>query len=195
MLKIKRVTELAHLFLQLAIEEGDLAVDATAGNGNDTVLLARGVGSSGHVYAFDVQKEALDNTRQKLIQTQLLDRVTLIEDSHEKLDQYIKEKVKAVVYNLGYLPGGDRKKTTKHDTTLLSLKKALDRLKVEGLAVIVVYPGHSEGQVEKRELLRFCRQLPPVKYTVLNLNLANQPNEPPELVIIQRNLFGTAVNA
>ncbi len=195
MFRINRITEQAHLYLHKILKEGDLAIDATMGNGNDTLFLAHCVGSSGHVYAFDIQQLALDNTRQKLSERLLLDRVTLINDSHENIDRYVKEPVKAVVFNLGYLPGGDRTVTTINKTTMLSLQKALKKLKSGGLAVIVVYPGHWEGLVEKKELLKFSRELAPVEYSVLLLNLANQPNEPPELIIIQRNLFGTAANA
>jgi tRNA1(Val) A37 N6-methylase TrmN6 len=189
MLRIRKITELAHLYLRLNVSEGDRVVDATAGNGLDTFFLASLVGTQGHVYAFDIQSEALAITKNKLSESGLCDRVSLICDGHEKLDLYVKEPVAAIIYNLGFLPGGDRDKTTKAETTLSSLGKALSLLKNRGLAVLVLYPGHREGKTEKDLLLKYCRKLSPRAYNVLNLTLINQPNEPPELVVIQRNLF------
>ncbi len=195
MLRIRKITELAHLYLRLNINEGDRVIDATAGNGVDTLFLAGLVGKSGHVYAFDIQSEALAITQHKLIENGIGDRVTLICDGHEKLDLYVKDQLAAVIYNLGFLPGGNRDKTTKSETTLTSLSKALSLLKNGGLAVLVLYPGHGEGKTEKNQLLKYCRKLSPRAYNVLYLSLINQPNEPPELVVIQRNLFSVTGDA
>ncbi len=195
MFRIKKIAELTRLYLQMIIKEGDQVVDATAGNGFDTLYLAGIVGKSGHVYAFDIQSEALAITQKKLIATDLADRVTLINDGHEKLDLYVKVQVTAVIYNLGYRPGGCREKTTKQATTIKSLSKALLMLKNKGLAVLVIYPGHGEGKIEKDQLLKYCGRLSPREYNVLHLYLANQPNEPPELLVIQRNNFGITGDA
>ncbi len=189
MLKIRKITELAHHYLQLNVREGDRVIDATAGNGIDTLFLAGIVGKSGHVYAFDIQSEALAATEKKLTENRLKGRVTLINDGHEKLDLYVRDQIAAVIYNLGYLPGGNKDKTTKHETTISSLGIALRLLKNEGLAVLVLYPGHGEGKTEKSQLIKYCDQLSPREYNVLHLRLINQPNEPPELLVIQRNLF------
>ncbi len=195
MLRIRKITELAHLFLRLNVKEGDRVIDATAGNGVDTLFLADLVGKSGHVYAFDIQRDALSITGNKLIENGIGDRVTLIHDNHEKLGLYVKDQVAAVIFNLGFLPGGDKAKTTKSETTLNSLSKALPLLKGGGLAVLVLYPGHGEGKTEKDQLLNYCRKLSPREYNVLYLNLVNQPNEPPELLVIQRNLISRPVDA
>ena len=195
MLRIRKITELAHHYLRLNVKEGDRVIDATAGNGFDTLFLAGLVGKSGHVYAFDIQSEALAITQHKLTENGIGDRVTLIYDGHEKLDLYIKDQVAVVIYNLGFLPGGERDKTTKSETTLNSLGKALPLLKNGGLAVLVLYPGHGEGKTEKDHLLTYCHKLLPREYSVLHLCLINQPNEPPELLVIQRNLFGMTGDA
>lgn len=195
MLRIRKITELAHLYLQQTINDGDRVVDATAGNGLDTLFLAGLVGTKGHVYAFDIQSEALTITKNKLSESGFGERVTLICDGHEKLDFYIKEQVAAVIYNLGFLPGGDRDKTTRTETTLSSLGKALPLLKEGGLVVLVLYPGHREGKNEKDLLLKYCCKLSPRAYNVLYLRLINQPNDPPELVVIQRNLFSLTSDA
>jgi len=190
MLRIRKITELAHLYLRLNVKEGEQVIDATAGNGFDTLFLADLVGKSGQVYAFDIQSEALAITKHKLNEHGIDDRVTLICDGHEKIDLYIQNKVAAVIYNLGFLPGGDRDITTRSETTLNSLSKALPLLKNGGLAVLVLYPGHGEGKTERDHLLKYCYKLLPHDYSVLHLRLINQPNEPPELLVIQRNLFG-----
>lgn len=195
MLRIRKITELAHLYLRLSVKEGDRVIDATAGNGLDSLFLASLVGKSGHVYAFDIQSEALAITGNKLIENGIGDRATLIHDSHEKLGLYVKDQIAAVIYNLGYLPGGDRDKTTKSETTLNSLSKALPLLKSGGLAVLVLYPGHGEGKTEKDQLLKYCRKFSPREYNVLHLNLVNQSNDPPELLVIQRNLLSRPVDA
>ncbi len=195
MLKIRKITELAHHYLQLSVREGDRVIDATAGNGIDTLFLAGIVGKSGHVYAFDVQSEALAATEKKLMENHLKDRVTLINDGHENLELYVRDQVAAVIYNLGYLPGGNKDKTTKHETTISSLGKALRLLKNEGLAVLALYPGHGEGKTEQGQLIKYCGRLSPREYNVLYLHLVNQPNEPPELLVIQRNLFSKTADA
>lgn len=185
MIRIKEMTRLAHRYLADFVTEGDLVIDATAGNGYDTICLAELVGSAGHVYAFDIQRKALENTRHKLVEKKLSNRVTLIEAGHEMLDQHVKGQLSAVIYNLGYLPGGDKQLTTDHLTTLISIEKAIKMLLTGGIVVVVVYPGHSEGMIEKQVLLKFCRSLPSSKFSVLHTRLCNQAHNPPELLIIQ----------
>ncbi len=186
MFSIEKITELAHYIVAWAVREGDLAVDATAGNGHDTIFLAGKVGLKGHVYSFDVQQEALDHTLIRLEQQQLEKQVTLIREGHEQMQRYIEGPVIAVMYNLGYLPGGNRRITTKHDTTIISLKQALQILAPRGIITMVLYPGHPEGNDEKKHLAAFCKELDPEHYTVLNSQLFNRFNKPPELIVVQR---------
>lgn len=170
----------------LIIQEGVLAVDATAGNGYDTIFLAEKVGPRGHVYAFDVQQEALDRTYERLKQKNLDKRVTLLRESHEYLEQLVPDRVAVIMYNLGYLPGGDRRITTRYDTTIQSIKQALVLLIPGGIISIVLYPGHREGAEEKEKVIPFCRQLDSSCYESLNSRLLNRDQNPPELVIIQK---------
>jgi len=171
------------------LTEGDRAVDATAGNGNDTVFLAEKVGFSGCVHAFDIQEEALSNTLEKLNKKGLQRRVSLLLTGHEYLLQYVQEPVSVIMYNLGYLPGGNREITTKCDTTLESIKQALKLLLPGGLITIVLYPGHPEGAEERNYLLPFFADLSTSDYTVSQYKLINQGHGPPELVVVQKNLF------
>jgi tRNA G37 N-methylase Trm5 len=192
LIRIKKITELAHFYLKEFIAAGDQVIDATAGNGYDTLFLADLVGNHGHVYAFDIQPAALIITKEKLLRNKLIDRVTLIEAGHEKLDQYLCGPVAAIIYNLGYLPGGNRQKATQYLTTIESIEKALSLLKAGGVIAVVVYPGHRTGLEEKVMLLRFCSKLSVNNYTVLHLQLCNQPNNPPELLLIQKISFQSA---
>ncbi len=170
----------------LFIKEGALAVDATAGNGYDTVFLAEKVGPEGHVYAFDVQQEALDHTYKRLKQKHLEKRVTLLRKSHEHLHLHVPDRAAVIMYNLGYLPGGNRRITTKHDTTLVSLKQALNLLLPGGVISVVLYPGHREGAEEKEIIIPFCKQLDSNRYEIIGSRLLNREQSPPELVTIQK---------
>jgi tRNA A58 N-methylase Trm61 len=77
--------ELAHASVQRAVKPGSVAVDATAGNGNDTLFLAGLVGTSGLVLAFDIQPEALEKTRAVLENAKLAARVRLFLTGHENI--------------------------------------------------------------------------------------------------------------
>ena len=182
----KRITTLAQAQVDLVAGEGSIAVDATAGNGYDTLYLAEKVGNSGHVYSFDIQEEALQNTRERLKTKGLSERVSLIPDSHANISEYVTEEVSVMMYNLGYLPGGNQEVTTTARVTLESVEKSLTLLVPGGIITIVVYPGHPEGKREKELLMAYCSELIPAKAAILYTRLLNQEGLPPELIIIQR---------
>ncbi len=189
MISLKKMTELVHHKAGLIIREGDSVIDATAGNGFDTVFLAEKVGFTGHVYAFDIQEEALARTAEILREKELQSRVTLIKADHKTLADHVRVPVSFIMYNLGYLPGGNRQITTKVHSTADSVKQALNMLKPGGMITIVLYPGHPEGRLEKEALLPICKNLSPSVYTVLHVMALNQANDPPELLVIQKILF------
>lgn len=189
MISLKKITGLAHYKVGLIMREGDRAIDATAGNGSDTIFLAEKAGSTGHVFAFDIQEEALKLTAGRLKEKGFEERVTLIKAGHEEITSHVDGPVSVVMYNLGYLPGGSRKVKTGFETTLNSLEQALGLLKTGGIITIIMYPGHPEGRLEKKELLEFCTKLPSKVYTVLHTVLLNQPNDPPEMIVVQKILF------
>ncbi|MEL6300837.1 MAG: class I SAM-dependent methyltransferase [Pseudomonadota bacterium] len=144
-----KLTQIAHQIVRQHIPEGGIAVDATAGNGYDTSFLARCVGETGHVYAFDIQRRAIAATEHRLASRQLLDRVSLICDSHVNLPLQIDEaahgRVNAIVFNLGYLPGGDKTLTTKAETTLTAIASAIGLLSDNGVLSLMAYRGHAGG--------------------------------------------------
>ncbi|HHX51249.1 MAG TPA: methyltransferase domain-containing protein, partial [Clostridia bacterium] len=113
---------IAHQWVAQVLKPGMIAVDATAGNGRDTLFLARLVGKTGKIYAFDIQEEALRKTRLLLETHGAFAQVRLIKDSHENLGTYIDEPVTVIMFNLGYLPGGNKKIVTRPETTLGALQ-------------------------------------------------------------------------
>lgn len=178
----------ARLLLANAAHEGDTVVDATVGNGHDTVYLAELVGPSGSVYGFDIQKTALDATRDRLQQKGLQERVALIHDGHEQLGSYIPQErtIHAAVFNLGYLPGHDKAIITGPKTTITAVEELMIRLKKGGIIVLVVYHGHPGGDTERDQLRDFTRSLPQEKWHVLEYGFTNQKNHPPFLIGIEK---------
>ena len=152
-----RVTEQAHEAVRAVVEPGETVVDATAGNGHDTLFLARLVGSEGCVLAFDVQEEALAATRVRLTGHKIGgDTVVLLQESHVELDKHVTAPVAAVMFNLGYLPGSDRQCRTTPGETLRALALAWDVLREGGILSVVCYRGHAGGAEEAGEVVRFA---------------------------------------
>jgi tRNA A58 N-methylase Trm61 len=177
---------IARKIMEMNVKEGDIVLDCTVGNGNDTLNLAKLVGEKGKVYGFDIQPIAIEITRNKLIESGLLNRVVLINDGHERINHYIKEKLDFVIYNLGYLPRGDKTIITKASTTLESVKKALSLLKANGLLLVTSYTGHEGGKEEYNALLNFFKSLDQRMYNVLKFEFINQKNNPPTLFGVEK---------
>lgn len=153
-------TTLAHDLLRGVLRDGDVAIDATAGNGHDTLFLAQCVGANGKVIAFDVQAEALVSTRERLAQAELLGRVSLVLGSHAALMAHAApQSVAAVMFNLGYLPGADHAVITSTDDTLCALDAAVELLKPGGCLSIVCYPGHAGGDAEAERVTAWTESL------------------------------------
>ncbi|WP_053957310.1 class I SAM-dependent methyltransferase [Inediibacterium massiliense] len=178
---LTRPTNFAQEILKDIIHKGDVVVDATMGNGHDTLFLANMVGEDGRVFSFDIQDLAIENTK-RLLQENKIENVCLIQDGHENMDQYIKEEVCAIIFNLGYLPKGDHEIVTKAHTTISALQKSLTLLKKEGLTIMVIYPGHEEGEVEKERILKFTKNLDSTTYHVFEISYTNQNKKPPMIL-------------
>lgn len=183
---INKITEVNKIFLEKIIEKGDVVIDATMGNGYDTVYLGNLVGETGKVYAFDVQEEAIKSTRKKVERDDMTSRVELILDGHENLDKYVKENISCVVFNLGYLPRAKHTVITKPDTTLKAIKKSLDLLKPNGIISIAAYIGHEGGLEEKNHICEYLNNLDQNQYNVLHMEFTNQINNPPQLILVEK---------
>ncbi|MDW7673055.1 MAG: class I SAM-dependent methyltransferase [Bacillota bacterium] len=176
---------ISHFFLEEKLKEGDRAIDATCGNGNDTLFLAHLVGDSGLVFGFDIQEKAINNTLEKLTAADLSQRVKLIQAGHQLMRQYINEPVKGVIFNLGYLPGGDQQVITESHTTIEAITGALELLQPGGLVIIVLYPGHAGGQQEAAAVLDFAEQLDKSKWDVVQFKHLNRTEGSPQVLIIE----------
>ncbi|WP_034629071.1 tRNA (mnm(5)s(2)U34)-methyltransferase [Desulfotruncus alcoholivorax] len=179
---------LAQKFLAEVLQEGSCAVDATAGNGNDTLFLARCVGPKGKVYSFDIQRRALEQTAALLKENGLLGRVQLIQAGHEHMEKYIKEALRAVIFNLGYLPGGDHAVTTRPETTINAVNAALKNLEPGGRISVVIYTGHTGAAEESRAVEDLAAMLDPEIYGVLKLSFLNRSALAPYLVLVERRV-------
>jgi len=183
-MKLERVIPYVKTLLQSTVSPGDTVIDATAGNGHDTLFLAQLVGPTGHVYAFDVQKSAIQSTELRL--GELLNHATVIQAGHEWISNYVTEEISAAVFNLGYLPGSDHEVITRPVTTIKAIESCLHLLKVGGLVVLVVYHGHEGGDVERDLLLDYLKSLPQSYVHVLKYEFINQQNHPPFVLAIEK---------
>lgn len=184
--EVKSARYLAREAIQRTVLPGDSVIDATMGNGHDTLMLCEAVGPGGRVYAFDIQLQAVDETEKRLREHGMADRATLIHAGHERMAEYVKEPVKAVMFNLGWLPGGNHSVTTKWETTRQAVESALTLLLPSGIVVICAYPGHEEGAREERELTAFLSGLSNRQYNVLHQRFLNATSGAPECYVIQR---------
>ena len=184
--ELKSARYLAREVILQAVQPGDTVVDATMGNGHDTLMLCGAVGPAGLVYAFDVQAQAVEETRRRLREQELDGRAELILAGHEHMAEYVKDPVRAVMFNLGWLPGGNHGITTRWETTRRAVESALDLLMPMGVLVICVYPGHAEGEREKRELTAFLTGLSNRQFNVLHQRFPNAGPGAPECFIVQK---------
>ena len=188
--ELKSARYLAREVILRAVEPGDTVVDATMGNGHDTQMRCETVGPEGRVWAFDVQAQAVEETRNRLRAQGLDGRAELILSGHEHMAEYVKGPVKAVMFNLGWLPGGDHAVTTRWETTRTAVESALDLLAPMGVLVICAYPGHAEGEREKQELTAFLGGLDNRRYNVLHQRFLNAGPGAPECFVIQKQNGG-----
>ncbi|MCQ8180021.1 16S rRNA (cytosine(1402)-N(4))-methyltransferase [Methylomonas sp. SURF-1] len=177
------LVDAAKVAVKAHLRQGDIAIDATLGNGYDTLFLAEAVGPTGHVFGFDVQRQALASSYQKLLARDLQRRVTLFLSSHAELLEVLPErvlgKVAAVMFNLGYLPGGDKTLITRTDSTLKALAAACRLLAKSGIITVLAYPGHAGGDDETERLAEWMRRLDPDQFkTELVLSRVDKPGAP-----------------
>ncbi|MCG5534844.1 tRNA (mnm(5)s(2)U34)-methyltransferase [Ectothiorhodospira mobilis] len=181
------LTARAHAAVAARISPGALAVDATAGNGHDTRFLAEAVGATGRVWAFDVQTPALEATARRLQAAGLTQRVQLIHAGHEHLAAHLppaaRGRLAAVLFNLGYLPGGDHGRITQPETTLAALEAALAWLHPRGLVSVLAYRGHDGGEAEYEALQAWLSRRGPA---VRCLHRESPSANAPVLLLLER---------
>jgi ubiquinone/menaquinone biosynthesis C-methylase UbiE len=177
---------LSHFFLNGKVQPGDRVADATCGNGHDTLFLARLVGEGGKVWAFDIQEDALANTRLLLEEAGCLARVELVAAGHERFDEFVVEPLKAAVFNLGYLPGGDKNIITRSHGTLAALEQAARLLIPGGVITVCIYTGHPGGAEEGEAVEKWAATLPTTDFNVWLSRQINRPASAPYLLIVEK---------
>lgn len=181
---------LTHLFLRRVVVPGDVVVDATCGNGFDTLFLARLVGDGGNVWAFDLQAEAIRSAEARLAEAGCLSRVKLVNAGHERLDEYLKEKVRAVVFNLGYLPGVPDGQVTCADSTLAALDRASELLLPGGIITVALYTGHPGGAEEAAMVEKWAAGLAPRGFNSWKSRQLNRSELAPYVIVVERQPSG-----
>ena len=196
-MKNYQITQWCAAFIRQQVQEGDFCIDATMGNGNDTLLLSQLCGKSGKVLAFDIQQEALDATRIYLSEHGIADpertNIRLICDSHTEIDRYLAEvpgEISAFVFNLGFMPGRDKTIMTTEDTSLPAIKKAINLVKTGGIVSVMAYSGHKEGEAECAAIYEFLKTLPSKKYHVAYVHMINQKKTAPSLFLVTPKVEG-----
>ncbi|KAK1367283.1 S-adenosyl-L-methionine-dependent methyltransferases superfamily protein [Heracleum sosnowskyi] len=190
----KKATQIAHSVWKCVVQKGDAVIDATCGNGYDTLAMLKMVADrsqKGRVYALDLQDVALQNTR-SLLDESLDDNekelAELFATCHSKMEEVLPRNitVRLVAFNLGYLPGGDKTMITKSETTLLGLEAAERVVAPGGLISLLVYVGHPGGREEFETVQAFASRLPVDKWSCCKLEMLNKPLAPIIVFLFKR---------
>lgn len=189
-MSLQGIVHIAQQTMQRFLKPGDIAVDATVGAGYDTRFLAKAVGPEGHVYGFDVQTEALDRARETLSKTGLMDRVTLFNAGHETMAHRLPPEthgaIKAVSFNLGYLPASDSAVTTLADTSLTAIEAAMALLHRRGVISIAIYSGHPQGHIEQQRLKAWAAGVPYDEFRIASYEFTNKARNQETLLLMER---------
>lgn len=194
-MKNYQITGWCHRFIEEQVCEGDFCIDATCGNGHDTLLLCRLVGKEGIVAGFDIQQEAVEATKARLEQSELEQRARLFCAGHETMIQTLEADsacrqmteqteegygaVSCITFNFGYLPGGSHELSTKAATSIQAIGQSLRLLKKGGMISLCIYSGKDSGFEERDALLDYLKELDSKKYLVIMSSYYNRPNHPP----------------
>ncbi|KAJ6419655.1 hypothetical protein OIU84_029720 [Salix udensis] len=195
----KKATEVAHLIWKRVIQNGDTVIDATCGNGYDTLAMLKMVADKsgrGRVYGIDIQGDALKSTASLLDESVTLkekELVKLFSICHSRMEEIVPENspVRLVAFNLGYLPGGDKRITTVSETTQLALEAAKKILIPGGLISLVVYVGHPGGMEELETVEAFASGLSVSNWICCKFQMLNRPLAPALVLLFKREVAET----
>ncbi|XP_073356513.1 tRNA (mnm(5)s(2)U34)-methyltransferase, chloroplastic isoform X2 [Aegilops tauschii subsp. strangulata] len=182
----RKATEVAHAVWRSIVQKGDAVVDATCGNGNDTFALLKMVSDDtgrGRVYGMDIQDSAIDSTSSFLkmaVDSREMELVKLFAMCHSRMEDIVPKDspVRLVAFNLGYLPGGDKKIITVPETTELALQAASRIVGSGGLISVLVYIGHLGGRDELDIVESFASRLPVDTWVSCKFEMINRPVAP-----------------
>lgn len=185
MITVNAIVEASHYFVARHVKPGDVCIDATAGNGHDTLFLAGLAGEDGLVHSFDIQEAALAKTEALLSRHEFSVRVRFHLRNHKDVAHLIPGPVQAAMFNLGYLPGGDKAITTSAQDSVAALESCLELLAPGGIISIVTYSGHPGGREEEEAVAAWCRGLEPREFSSSCYQLVNKINNPPKLWLVE----------
>lgn len=181
--------EFSHLVLKKYIKEGDIVVDATLGNGHDSLYLSQLVGEQGTIIGFDIQEEAIRKSRSLFYTNNIKTRYVFICANHasvvSELNALSISQIKGAVFNLGYMPNGDKSIVTNKETTIRAIEAVMTILEVGGCITIGVYTGHAKAREERNSVIKFASALDKRKWQSIFYAPLNREN-PPECVAIVR---------
>lgn len=181
-----QMVDRVHQIIESYVKDGDCVVDATVGNGWDTLKLCELVGDEGKVYGFDIQKEAIEKTKLRLEEAGIANRAELLCCSHGDADKWIQEPIKAFMMNLGYLPGGHKEIVTCKNSTIKAIETLTERLSSGGVGTILVYYGHEGGLKEKQAVEELMNSMPSGWGQIIRMEIVNRKNSPPILYIMEK---------
>ena len=185
MTRQSQITYWCHEIIRSQAKKGGIYIDATMGNGNDTLMLCELAGEVGEVFAFDIQRQAVYATRTLLEKHEVTTKYHLILDGHENMDNYVQpSSVDVICFNFGYLPGGDHEIATKASTSIIAIQKGLELLKSGGMMSLCVYSGGDTGFEERDFILDYIKELSAKEYTVIVNQYFNRGNNPPMPIFI-----------
>ena len=178
-----------HRIIEEKVQPGDISIDATAGRGTDTLFLAKLVGETGHVTAFDIQQDAVDSTRALLEANGMSDRADVLLKSHSEMDEVCEEgTVSCITFNFGWLPKGDHNIFTNKSTSIPAIEKGMKLLKSGGIMTLIIYYGRETGFEERDALLEYLPTIDSSRYTVIEMPFVNRPNCPPIPIVILKDM-------
>lgn len=178
-----------HRVISEKVQPGDICIDATAGRGNDTLFLAKLVGETGHVTAFDIQQDAVDSTKELLAANGMSDRADVLLKSHSEMDEVAEENtVSCITFNFGWLPRGDHNVFTNKSTSIPAIEKGLKLLKSGGVMTLIIYYGRETGFEERDALLEYIPTIDSSRFTVIEMPFVNRPNCPPIPILILKDM-------
>ena len=187
---MQNLTTQCHQLCKEVLQQGDVAIDATAGNGHDTLFLSQQVGDAGKVYAFDIQTSAINATTRRIEQASI-NNVVLINADHAHMQKYVDAEdhvqISVIMFNLGYLPGGEKSLITRSTSTVIAIEQSLSMLRTGGLLTVLAYSGHAGGQEETDAVAELFESLDDQQFVVTQLQAQQKSISPPRLFVVQKS--------
>lgn len=175
---IENTQTLIHALLNRYLSPEMIVCDMTCGNGWDSQYILQKI-DGGFLYAFDIQERACRNTKTRLSGFQ---NFQVIQDSHQNVQKYC-SKCDLAIYNLGYLPHGDKNITTNYHEVIHSLQELMAMH--TRYIFLTVYVGHTAGKEEKVFVEKFLRQVDQQEYNIIKYEFINQKNEAPYVISLE----------